>query len=92
MSVFQLAAAGVESQEERSEADRRAEAQPALTVAAPADSWGEEELLDTALDACEASWQRGGFWERYCMRWATFSFALALASRLEKHWSSEWLG
>ena len=42
--VFQLAAAGVESQEERSEADRRAEAQPALTVAAPADSEVEAAL------------------------------------------------
>ena len=39
VSVFQLAAAGEESQDAWSEEDRRAEAQPALTVAEPADSW-----------------------------------------------------
>ena len=65
VSVFQLAAAGEESQEVRSEVDRRAEAQPALTVAAPADSWAVSE----SLDASDAVSLRFPFEERwYCVR------------------------
>ena len=48
VSVFQLAAAGVESQEVQSDADSRAEAHPALTVAAPADSCIPESVLDAS--------------------------------------------
>ena len=95
VSVFQLAAAGVESQEERSEAERRAEAQPALTVAAPADFSlvsCDPEAADDAAGASEVSCLRWGLLERCCIRWDALSFAFALASRLLKHWSSEWLG
>ena len=77
VSVFQLAAAGVESQEERSEADRRAEAQPALTVAALADSGVKAALLDVS----EASCLRPERWEWFWDCWAAHFFAFALASR-----------
>ena len=62
VSVFQLAAAAVDSQDERSEAERRAEAQPALTVAAPADCWGLSCVPEEAMDALGAS-------EASCLRW-----------------------
>ena len=65
VSVFQLAAASEESHEARSETDSSAEAQPALTVATPADSWG---VSDVSLDASAAFSLRFGFWERNCMR------------------------
>ena len=83
MSVFQLAAAGEESHDARSEEDNRAEAQPALTVAAPADSWAVSDASFASLEASDAVSLRFPFAERwYCVRCAAFSLAFALASRL----------
>ncbi len=79
VSVFQLLAAGVESQDERSEAERRAEAHPALTAC----SGGEE------CDP-EAAYGEAGAWEWECgcgelcfVCSEALCFARALASRLE---------
>ena len=93
--VFQLAAAGVDSQDKRSAAETRAEAWPALTVAALADFSlvsCDPEAADDAAGVSEVSCLRWGLLERCCMGWEARSFAFALASRLLKHWSSEWLG
>ena len=76
VSMFQLAAAGVESQEEQSGAESEAEAKPALTVAALADCWGVSWVsddADDALGASEVSCLRCDLLERYCMRWVALS-------------------
>ena len=92
MSVFQLLAAGVESQDERSEAERRAEAHAALTAC----SGGEEcdpEVAYGEAGALQASWEsKCGCGELCLVRWEALCLAWALASRLEWHWCFEWLG